>query len=124
MARKGKTQVTYVIVAPPDLVAEGERLFRSHAPWMEKTHHHQGEKALLSYDVSEAPEKANPLDPASPATGNTCFILNEVYETDAGVADHFRQAQSSWHDFPALVSWMQKCKVAGVAAAPIVQSLW
>ena len=124
MAHKGKIQLLFVIVAPPDLAEEGDRLFRSHAPWMEATHHREGEKALLSYNVAKAPELSNPMEPNSAPTGNTCFILSEIYETGAGVADHFQQAESSWQDFPALVTWMEKCTVTGVPVAPIINSLW
>lgn len=124
MAYKGKVQLTFVIVAPPDLAAEGDRLFRTHAPWMESTHHRTGDKALLGYTVSKAPELTNPMDPSSAPTGNTCFVVSEVYETEAGVSDHFAQAQSSWQDFPAVVKWMEKCQVSGVPAAPIINSLW
>lgn len=124
MSHKGKFQLTFVIVAPPDLVVEGDRLFRSHAPWMEATHHRKGDKALLSYNVSKAPELSNPMDPNSAPTGNTCFILSEIYETGAGVADHFQMSESSWQDFPALVKWMGKCTVTGLPAAPIINSLW
>jgi len=124
MAHTGKVQLTYVIVAPPEEVAEGDRLFASHAPWMASTHHRTGDKALLIYDVSKAPELSNPFDSSSAPTGNTCFILNEVYETEAGVADHFQQAMAGWSDFPALGAWLEKCKVTGAAAAPISQSLW
>jgi len=124
MAHKGKIQLTYVIVAPPDQVAEGDRIFQSHAPWMQSTHHRSGEKALLNYNVSKAPELSNPFDSSSKPTGNTCFILSEVYETEAGVQDHFAQAMSGWKDFPALVAWLGKCKVSGVPAARISNSLW
>ena len=124
MAHKGKIQLTIIIVAPPDQAEEGDRLFRNHAPWMEATHHRDGDKALLSYDVSKAPELSNPMDPSSAPTGNTCFVLNEIYETEAGVADHFEQAASSWKDFPALMEWMEKCTVTAVPAAPIFNSLW
>ncbi len=124
MAHKGKIQLTLVIVAPPDQVEEGERLFRTHGPWMEATHHREGDKALLSYTVSKAPELSNPMDPNSTATGNTCFILSEIYETEAGVADHFQQAEASWQDFSALGDWLAKCKITGVSAAPIINSLW
>ena len=124
MAHHGKIQLTYVIVAPADQVEEGDRLFRSHAPWMEATHHGEGDKALLSYNVSKAPELSNPMDPNSAPTGNTCFILSEIYETEGGVADHFKQAGASWQDFPALGEWLEKCKVTGVPAAPIINSLW
>ncbi len=124
MAHHGKIQLIYVIVAPADQVEEGKRIFESHAPWMESTHHRDGDKALLTYNVSIAPELSNPMDPGSAPTGNTCFILSEIYETEAGVADHFEQAQTSWQDFPTLGEWLEKCKVTGVPVAPIVNSLW
>ena len=124
MAHQGKTQLLYVIVAPPDQVDEGDRIFATHLPWMEGTHHRDGDKALLSYNVAKAPELTNPMDPSSEPTGNTCFILNEIYETDAGVGDHFQQAEASWQDFPAFMEWMGNCKVTGVPMAPISNSLW
>ena len=124
MAYKGKIQLTFIIVAPPDQVEEGDRLFRSHAPWMDATHHRDGDKALLSYNVSKVAELSDPMDPTSAPTGNTCYVLSEIYETEAGVADHFQQAEASWQDFPALGKWMENCKVTGVAAAPIINSLW
>jgi hypothetical protein len=124
MDYKGKTHLTFIIVAPPDPVEEGDRIFRSHAPWMEATHHRNGQKALLSYVVSKSPELSNPFDPSSGSTGNTCYILDEVYESAAGVADHFEQAMSSWKDFPAFVEWLGKCKVSGVPAASVFNSLW
>ena len=124
MAHKGKIQLMILIVAPPDQAEEGDRLFRSHAPWMEATHHRDGDKALLSYNVSKVAELSNPMDPNSAPTGNTCFILSEVYETEAGVADHMQQAESSWQDFPGMVEWMEKCTVMGAATAPIINSLW
>ena len=85
MAHKGKIQLMFTIIAPPDQVEEGDRIFRSHAPWIEATHHRTGDKALLSYDVSKAPELKNPLDPSAGVTGNTCYVLNEIYESEAGV---------------------------------------
>ena len=124
MSHHNKIQLTAIIVAPPDQVKEGDRIFRSHAPWMEATHHRAGAKALLSYNVSKAPELSNPMDLNSVPTGNTCFILTEIYETEAGVADHFQQATTGWKDFPALGQWMEKCRVTMVAAAPIINSLW
>jgi len=124
MAHHGKIQLTFIITAPPDQVEEGDRIFRSHGPWMEATHHRQGNKALLSYNVSKTPELSNPMDSTSAPTGNTCFVLSEIYETEAGVADHFEQAMAGWKDFPALAKWLEKCKITGVPAAPIINSLW
>jgi hypothetical protein len=105
-------------------VAEGDRIFRSHAPWMEATHHRTGAKALLTYNVSKGPELSNPMDLNSAPTGNTYFVLTEIYETEAGVADHFQQTTASWKDFPAIVQWMEKCKVTFVPAASIINSPW
>lgn len=124
MAHVGKTQLTYVFSVPADQVAEGDRIFASHGPWMEATHHRTGDKALLSYNVSKAPERSNPMDPNSELTGNTVFVLHEIYESDAGVTDHFQQAMNGWNDFPSLVAWLGKCKVSGIAASPIINSLW
>ena len=124
MSQKGKVQLTFVFVVPPDQVEEGDRLFKSHAPWMEATHHRQSAKALVSYNVSKAPELSKPMDPSSAPTGNTCFVLSEVYETQAGVTDHFKQASENWKDFPALGQWPEKCKMTAVPAASIINSLW
>jgi quinol monooxygenase YgiN len=124
MANKGKVHLNYVIIAPADQVEEGDRIFRSHQTWMESTHHRDGDKALISYEVSKAPELENPLDTSSNPTGNTVFVLAEVYESEAGVADHFQQAQSSWQDFGALAEWLGKCRLVGTPAAPIINSLW
>jgi hypothetical protein len=46
MDYRGRTHLIYVIVAPPDQVAEGDRIFANHAPWMKATHHRDGDKAL------------------------------------------------------------------------------
>lgn len=124
MSHKGKTQLTYVFVCPPDHVAEGDRIWASHAEWMPRTHHRNGHKALLTYDVSKVPELSNPFDMSSEPTGNTVYVLSEVYESEEGVTDHFQQAMEGWSDFPALGEWMSKCRVSGTPAAPIFNSLW
>ena len=53
MSHKGKIQLMFIFVASPDQVAEGDRIFRSHGPWMEATHHRTGDKTLLSYNLSK-----------------------------------------------------------------------
>jgi hypothetical protein len=124
MAYHDKIQLTLIIIAPSDQAAEGDRLFQSHGSWMESTHYRTGEKALLSYNVSKAPELSNPMDLNSAPTGNTCFILTEIYESKSGVVDHFEQTNESWRDFPAMLKRMEKCKVTFVSAASIFNSLW
>ena len=124
MSHKGKVQLTFIIVAPPDQVAEGDRIFEHHAVWIEKTHHREGDKAMLVYNVSKAPELSNPMDSSSDPTGNTCFILMEVYESEAGVADHFQMADESWTEFSNFQNWLGACEVTIVPCAPIIHSLW
>ena len=124
MAQQGKIQLVFTIVAPADQVAEGDRIFEAHAKWMEATHHREGDKALLRYNVSKAPELANPMDPSAGTTGNTCFVLAEVYESEAGIADHFERAAGSWAEFEDFKSWMGECQVMIVPSAEIIHSLW
>lgn len=87
MSHKGKTQLTILFTATPDLVTEGDRIFASPAAWMAETHYGEGELALLSYNIVKGLELWNPLDPSSEPTGNTSFVLAEVYESPAGLED-------------------------------------
>jgi len=124
MSQQGKMHLCIVFSAPADAVSEGDRIFRSHAAFMEATHHRDGEKALLSYNISKGPELSNPLDPSSEPTGNTLFSIDEVYESDAGIQDHWGQAGASWGDLGALVEWSARCQVTTIHRSPIVHSLW
>ena len=122
MTYHDKFQITLIIIAPPDQVAEGDRIFKSHRSWMEATHYRTGEKALLSYNVSKGPELSDHINSAP--TGNTCFVLSEIYETRAGVLDHFEQGFGNWGDVQAMVKWMEKCKVTLATGTSIFNSLW
>ena len=124
MTYHDKVQLTVIIIAPPDQAAEGDRLFQSHGSWMESTHYRSGEKALLSYNVSKGPELSNPTDLNSAPTGNTWFVLTEIYEGRAGVLDHFEQTFGNWGDHQAMFKWLDKCKITFVSAASIFNSLW
>ena len=77
MSHQGKTQLTIVFTAPPDLVAEGDRIFASHAKWMRNTHSREGEKALLHYNVVKGPELSNPMDPSSKPTGDGSSLVGQ-----------------------------------------------
>jgi len=121
---KGKTQITIIFTATPDLVAEGDRIFASHAKWMERTHYREGELALLRYNIVKGPELSNPMDPSSEPTGNTCFVLTEVYENPAGLEDHWKQAAENWEDFAAVGEWVSKVRVTTVHGSPVIYSLW
>ncbi len=124
MAHKGKTQLSFIFTVPADLVAEGDRIFTSHAAWMESTHYREGELALLLYNVVKGVESSNPLDPSSEPTGNTNFTLTEVYATPAGLEDHWKRGAENWEDFGAFMEWAAKVKVAVLHGSPVVYSLW
>jgi hypothetical protein len=124
MAKANEVRFMVSSICPPDQVAEGDRIYRSHIDWMKGTHHREGPNALISYDVSRTPELSDPFDLASKPTGNTVFVLTEVYGNDAGVVDHFKQAQASWKDFSAWKAWMGKCKTTKVGAAKVFNTLW
>jgi len=124
MAYKGKTQLLITFVATPDKVDKVDVLVASHGEWMAETHHRDGVTALLSYDLSKGPELANPLDPSSENTGNTRYVLSEVYESPAGIADHWSQAQESWNDFGAMVDMIGSCNPQTLHAGAIAESLW
>jgi hypothetical protein len=124
MAHKGKTQLLITFVATPDQVPEIDRIVASHGEWMAETHHRDGAKALLTYNFSKGPELSNPLDPSSEPTGNTRYVLNEIYESPAGIADHWQQAQESWTDFPAMAETVSNCNPQTLHAGAIVESLW
>jgi len=120
----GKTQITIIFTAPSDLEAEGDRIWASHGAWMERTHHREGELALLRYNIVKGPELENPLDPTSAPTGNTMFVLDEMYENQSGLDDHWKQAGESWKDLGALVEWAGKCKVVTSHGGKVIQGLW
>jgi hypothetical protein len=124
MSYQGKAQITMLFTAPPDLVEEGDRIWQSHAAWIERTHNRDGDKALLMYNIVKGPELTNPLDPSSEPTGNTTYGLTEVYETPAGVDNHWKQTGESWEDVGAIREWASKCTVVTLHGSPVIQSLW
>jgi hypothetical protein len=124
MADKGKIQLLVTWVVTPDRVPEMDRIASSHGSWMASAHHREGPKALLSYNLAKGPELANPLDPSSKPTGNTRYVLNEIYESSAGIQDHWQQAQASWADFSALVELVGASDPVTLHGGEIMQSLW
>ena len=124
MSHQGKIQLTAIFTATSELVAEGDRLFASHAVWMKESHYRDGELALLRYNVVKGPERSNPMDPSSEPTGNTSFVLMEVYETPAGMQDHWKQGAEGWKDFGAFVEWAGKVKATLLHGSTVVHSLW
>lgn len=123
MSDNGKTNIVVMWTAGPDDVAEGDRIFASHVEWM-TGHPREGDEALLSYRASKGAELENPVDPNSPATGNTIFVLSEVYETPAGVGNHWKLAIDTWADLPAFMAWSGKVLVSTLHSGTVVHAHW
>lgn len=98
--------------------AEGDRVFARHAEWMERTHPKEGDEALLQYTVSKR------LD----GEGNVLFLLSEVYETPAGIENHYHLAheeeEGSGYVLPLYRAFRAKCETIGHGASDVVHSLW
>ncbi len=124
MSTVGKVQITIVFIGPPENVAEGERKFESQAIWMEATNHKTGELAMLRYNNIKGPELENPFDRTSKPTGNTMFVLDELYENQAGLDDHWKRAPVQWEDIGSFVTWGGKCQVITAHNGVAIQGLW
>jgi hypothetical protein len=124
MATRGNAQLLITFVASSDQVDKIDSLIASHAAWMAKTHSRDGSTALLSYNFSKGPELANPLDPGSEATGNTRYVLNEIYESPAGIENHWQEAQKSWADFAEMTEILGSCDTQTLHCGAIAESLW
>ena len=123
MSHMGKSHIVIMFTVSPDDVAEGDLIFASHGQWM-KGHPRQGDIALLEYTISKGPELANPLDPNSEPTGKTIFVLDEYYESPAGIANHWKDAMENWPDLPAIMAWAAKGTVVTMHNGTAVQALW
>jgi hypothetical protein len=123
MSDNGKTNIVVMWTVGPDDVAEGDRIFASHVEFM-KDHPREGEEQLISYKISKGPELENPVDPNSPRTGNTIFVLSEVYATPAGVGNHWKLAIDTWKDLPAFMEWSGRARVQTLHSGTVVQALW
>ena len=64
------------------------------------------------------------MDPNSDPTGNTIFVLTEVYESPVGVPEYWKQGVESWQDLPAFMDWNTKGKIGTLDSGTIVQALW
>ena len=87
---EGKTQLTRMWVYKAEYAQKMEENIAVHTKWMQETHYKEGDKALHFLNWSSAPKIKDEAE-----TGNITFVLTEVYETKAGVDDHFQQAQET-----------------------------
>lgn len=124
MSLLGKAHL--VILWAVDAADEGEwdRIFASHREWM-AGHPRDNDMALLSYTISKGPERANPLDPGSELTGRTVYVLDEYYESPAGIARHWEEAMAQWaDDLGAVVQASARATVSTLHSGTVVNALW
>ena len=122
MSHRGKSHVVIMFTVGPDDVAEGDRIFASHGEWM-PGHPREGDVALLDYTISKGPELSNPMDPNSEPTGKTIFVIDEYYESPAGIARHWQDAMDNWTDMSAVMAWSAKGTVVTLHNGTAVQAL-
>ena len=123
MSNRGKSHLVITFTVGSDDVAEGDRLFASHGEFM-KGHPREGDTALLGYTISKGPELANPMDPNSEPTGNTIFVVDEYYESPAGITRHWQDTTENWPEMSsAAQAWFAKAKIATLHSGTAVQAL-
>jgi hypothetical protein len=123
MSHIEKSHLVIMFTVGAEDVAEGDRLFASHGQWM-KGHPREGDVALLDYTISKGPELSNPLDPSSEPTGRTIFVIDEYYESPAGIARHWQDSTDNFPELPALLAWGAKATVATLHNGTVLQALW
>jgi hypothetical protein len=124
MSYMGKAHLVIMWTVEPDDESDWDRMFASHRDWM-KGHPPEGDSALLSYTVSKGPELSNPLDPSSEPTGKTMYVLDEYYESPAGVGRHWQDATENWaEDLRAVIEKSAKATVATLHSGTVVHALW
>jgi hypothetical protein len=73
---------------------------------------------------SKGPELFNPMDPSSKPTGKTIFVLDEYYESPAGIARHWHDGMDNWADMSAVAASSAKGTVVTLHNGSAVQALW
>ena len=118
---QNKKQLQYIWIFRPELTDIAKRIAEDHTKWMNKTHSKDGDKALLMLNWSIGYEFKN-----GNKTGNMSLILTEIYETQAGIDDHFKQAQNNGATFRDDFSdFERKCEnLVKINSADIINSMW
>jgi hypothetical protein len=124
MSFMGKAHLNIMWVVERDDEPEWDRIFASHGQWM-KGHPREGEAALLSYTISKGPQLANPLDPNSEPTGKLVYVLDEYYESPAGVARHWQDGMENWgDDLRAVMEASTRATVTTLHNGTVIEALW
>ena len=72
----------------------------------------------------QGPGTVEPVGPELGATGKTIFVLDEYYDSPAGIARHWQDAMDNWPDLSAVMAWSAKVTVATLHNGTAVQALW
>ena len=97
--------------------------FANHGEFM-KGHPREGDVALLDYSVSKGPELSNPMDANSAPTGNTTFVVDEYYESPAGITRHWQDTTENWEEMSsAAPAWFAKATIVTLHNGTVVQAL-
>jgi hypothetical protein len=119
----GKVAPRHYVTVGPDDVAEGDRIFASHGEFM-KGHPRQGDVALRDYSASKGPELSNPMDANSEPTGNTTFVVDEYYESPAGITRHWQDTTENWPEISsAAPAWFAKATIVTLHNGTVIQAL-
>ena len=116
--------LTMMYTVGPESVSEGDKLWESHARWMEANSPREGELALEAYNVTKTNEYTNPLDPSSEPTGNTIYTIVEVFANPEALGNHMTKIMETWEDFGAFAEWAGNAKIGLSHGTPVLYSLW
>ena len=65
------------------------------------------------------------MDPASDETGKTMYVLDEYYESPAGIQRHWEEAMSAWaEDLGAVVQASARATVSTLHSGTVVNAQW
>jgi hypothetical protein len=124
MSLMGKANLVIMWTVDADDESEWDRIFASHGEWM-KDHPREGDVGLISYTITKGAERSNPLDPSSEPTGRTTYVLNEYYESPAGIARHWEEAMEKWaEDLGAVMQASTRATVSTQHSGTVINALW
>ena len=124
MSLQGNAHLVIMWTVDSEDESEWDRIFASHGRWM-VNHPREGETALLSYTISKGPELSNPMDPSSEATGKLIYVLDEYYQTPAGISRHWQEAMASWaDDLGAVTQVSSRARVSTLHSGTVIHALW
>jgi hypothetical protein len=124
MSKSENIMLTMMYTVGPEITAEGDRIWKSHANWMAANSPKEGNLALVTYNVTKTNEYINPLDPTSEPTGNIIYTIVEVFVSPDALDNHMNKIMNTWEDFEAFAEWSSKSKIGFSHGTSVLYSLW